>query len=266
MNIFVIDDEEMAVELLVDAINEVCDDAEITTFYSAAEALDKLNEVKPDVIFTDISMPEMTGLEFAKRVKSYSFKTNIIFATGYSQYTRDAITLHASGYVTKPVTPDKVRQELDNLLYPVDVSKSGVYIHTFGNFELLKNGTPVHFNRDKSKELFALIVDRQGEEITNDQAATYLFPEEAYSSNIKNQVTTIASDLFKTLKKEQLTDIVTKGWGTFRLNVDKVKCDAYDFTDGQPYAINLFHGEYMENYSWSEVSKAKFYWDKQGEE
>lgn len=265
MVIFVVDDEENAIELLVDAIKEYQADAEVYTYDNAMDALDDVKDRAPDVVFSDIHMPMMTGLEFAMRLKTYNSKMNIIFVTGYSEYIGEAIKLHASGYITKPVTSSKIADELNNLLYPIDVTQSGVFCRTFGNFDLYVNGAVFKFKREKAKELFALLVDRAGEALTNEMIANYMFEEEPYDSKIKNQITTIAADLRKSLNEAGLDYLLIKRWGVLQLDKKKLGCDAYDYWDGQPYAINMFKGEYMENYSWAEESKAKFYWDSMKE-
>lgn len=261
MIVYVVDDEKLARELLLDAIKECISDAEIHEFGDAMSAIEFSEKTRPDIVFTDINMPEINGLDFAKRLKSVNSKVNIVFVTGYSQYAMEAVNLHASGYVTKPITAKKVQEELNNLLYPVDRPKSGVYVHTFGNFDLLVDGEAVKFRREKSKELLALLIDRGRESLSNERIATYLYPESEYDSKAKNQITTIIADLRKTLEEVNAENILIKKWGQLQLNPDNVRCDAYDYWAGEPYAINLFKGEYMENYSWSEDSKAKFYWN-----
>ena len=46
-------------------------------------------------------------------------RINIIFLTGHSEYTAEALALHCSGYILKPLTPEKIRQEIEHLRYPV---------------------------------------------------------------------------------------------------------------------------------------------------
>lgn len=261
MVIFIVDDEESAIELLEDAVHTASPNSRVYTFSNAMEALEEVKDKSPDVVFSDIHMPEMTGLEFAMRLKTFNSRINIIFVTGYSEYIGEAIKLHASGYITKPVTTSKVEEELNNLLFPIDFTQSGVYCHTFGNFDLLLDGVAFKFKREKAKELFALLVDRAGEALSNEMIATYLYPEELYDTKIKNQITTIAADMRKSLNEAGLDYLLIKRWGVLQLDKKKLGCDAFDYWDGQPYAINLFKGEYMENYSWAEDSKAKFYWD-----
>lgn len=75
--------------------------------------------VHPDVIFVDVEMPGMTGIQLASYIKQSSANTNIVFVTAHSIYAVEAAELHASGYVVKPVTADRIKQELCDLRYSI---------------------------------------------------------------------------------------------------------------------------------------------------
>ena len=123
MIVIAVDDEALALKLLTDTIHKIKPEAEVYTFRDPLMALKSLESgvVKPDVIFSDIQMFDMTGIQFAHRVKVIIPHTNIVFVTGYSDYMMDAIRLHASGYLLKPVDEDQLREQFDNLLYPTSV-------------------------------------------------------------------------------------------------------------------------------------------------
>lgn len=69
-------------------------------------------------------MREINGIHLAKALKDIFPKTNIVFVTGYSEYMCQAFSIHASGYIMKPVTPEKIKKELNNLRYPIKKEKS----------------------------------------------------------------------------------------------------------------------------------------------
>ena len=79
------------------------------------EPIDEAAKNGCDVAFPDIHMRGMNGVEVAKELKKINPKMNIIFVTGFSEYTGDAMRLHASGYIMKPVTKEKVEAELSDL-------------------------------------------------------------------------------------------------------------------------------------------------------
>ena len=64
----------------------------VASFTGALEALEYLQSHKIDLIFLDVEMPEMTGLEFAAKVEEYYLTAKIVFITAYSQYALDAVS------------------------------------------------------------------------------------------------------------------------------------------------------------------------------
>lgn len=260
MVIYLIDDEDDALELLEMAVKDAVSDAEVICFNDPVKAVDEARIKKPDVVFTDIQMPEMTGLQLCMNLKKFNPRLNVIFVTAYSEYSMEAVSLHASGYVMKPINARKVKEELDNLLYSIDETQDGFYARTFGIFNFMKNGKAITFKREKSRELLALLVDKECA-ISNEQIAAYLFEDRPYDAKAQNQITTIISELRRSLREVGGEHLLIKTWGYIQLDKNAFRCDAYDYWEGKPYAINLFHGEYMEDFSWAEDSKARFYWD-----
>ena len=162
MHILAIDDEQSALNVLTRAIEEAVSLGTVHGFRNPLVALEFMKETKCDVAFLDIQMREMSGIVLARKLKEIYPKVNIVFVTGYSQYANEAFALHASGYVYKPVTADKIMIEMENLRNPVKWKETGIYVNTFGNFELLVHGEKVSFGREKSKEMLAYLVDKQG--------------------------------------------------------------------------------------------------------
>ena len=90
MLFFAIDDEPRMLRLLHKAITEAEPDAEIMDFTEGDELLAALSEHTPDVVFSDVELQGMTGLELAVQIKKAVPETKIIFVTGYPQYASDA--------------------------------------------------------------------------------------------------------------------------------------------------------------------------------
>ncbi len=78
-------------------------DADVEGFEDQDELLEEAEKNGCDVVFLDIHMPGMNGVEVAKRLKEINRKMNIIFVTGFSDYKGDAMDMKASGYIMKPV-------------------------------------------------------------------------------------------------------------------------------------------------------------------
>ena len=133
MTIFAIDDEPKALRVLCRAIAEASPDADIREFNQPVDVITAVEDGEmPDVLFADADMPYINGPDLAKALKLRCPRLNVIFATGYDDYMRDALNLHASGYLKKPITAEDVRTELDNLRHPVRSSPHRVRFQCFG--------------------------------------------------------------------------------------------------------------------------------------
>lgn len=100
MNCIIIDDEPLAREELQALIKEISSIEILDKFSTAVKALEFMNKEQVDIIFLDIEMPLMNGLEFAKQI---SENTLIIFTTAYPQYALKSYELDAIDYLLKPI-------------------------------------------------------------------------------------------------------------------------------------------------------------------
>lgn len=253
MKIIAVDDEKMALEILAEAIKEAENDAELEVFSNGTSAVEYLENNACDVCFLDIEMGDMTGIELAYKVKQFYPMANIIFVTGYSDYTQTAFSMRASGYVMKPATAVKIREELDNLRNPIaDEVESKIKVVTFGNFDIYVDGKPLLFKRTKSKEMLAYLIDRKGTGSTKKEIAAILFGENVYDRKVEDYINKIYKEMVRSLKEEGISDILIKERNYYAIDPKKFLCDRYEFEEGKQYAVNMFRGEYMNQYSWAE--------------
>lgn len=255
MNIIAVDDEKLALEGVITAINKAKPDAKVQGFRHGIDAINHIENNSCDVAFLDIEMREINGIELAKKLKVINPAINIIFVTGYSEYTTEAFGLHASGYVMKPVTADKIQHEIDDLRYPVqNVLNNRVRFQTFGNFEVFIDDQPVKFQYSKSKELLAYLVDRNGALCTNNEISNILWENEDSSINHSSYLKNIRKDLISTFEKYNCDNIFIRQRGLLGIDTSLVDCDYYDWVNGKIEGINAYRGEYMVQYSWSEFT------------
>lgn len=258
MNIMAVDDERLALQALIDAIEKADSGAHVKGFIYAEDALEYAEANPVDVAFLDVEMADLSGVELARRLKLKNPDINIIFATGFGEYRGSAFELHASGYLTKPITVEKVKKELSELRRPVLTDERRVRIQTFGIFQVFVDEKPLVFNRKKTKELLAFLVDRHGAFVTTEQIAITLWENETYDTKLKNNVTATVSQLRALLRDVDAEDILIKSRNNLALDVNKVKCDAYDLEKMKPMAVNSYLGEYMSEYSWAEFTAGRF--------
>ena len=252
MIVIAVDDERYALENLADSILQASPNVQLYPFRYPEDALLFAKEHAVDVAFLDVEMVSMNGVELAESLKLIHPDINIIFSTGYGHYRDAAFDLHASGYLTKPITPPKVKKELDNLRRPVRDAKR-LRIRAFGNFEVYLDGTPINFKYSKTKEMLAYLVDRKGALCTNGEIMAILFEDdaghEAYFRSLRK-------DLNDVLESGGCSEILSQQRGKIGIIPDLVDCDYFSWCNGNRSGRNMFHGEYMTQYSWGEYTNA----------
>lgn len=263
MLIFAIDDEPMMCSLLQKAIEEAAPEAEVACFFCGQQAIEAVTEEKmqPDVIFSDIVMPGLDGLELAVRLKTAAPQAKLIFVTGFTDYALKAYRLHASGYLLKPVEPAQIREELDNLALPElqPQSKDRIFMRCFGAFEAFRQGRPLVFERQQTKELLAFLIDRNGAFSSAEEIIAALWEDEDDVKAAKHRLRNLIGDLRKTLAKNGAEEILLRRRNQLAILTEGVDCDYYRMLSGDMDAVNAFGGEYMSQYSWAELTKGELY-------
>lgn len=100
MKVAIIDDEPLAIELLVHYVQQIPYLKLVGTWNSAVEALDAIQDVAPDLLLLDIQMPGMTGMQLARQLPS---NTMIIFTTAFPQYALEGYQVNTVDYLLKPI-------------------------------------------------------------------------------------------------------------------------------------------------------------------
>ena len=105
-----VDDEKSGISTLSRLLNQHCPQIEIIkTYQSSLEALEGIPTYQPDLLFLDIEMPHLNGLELLKQLHSkMSNAYDLIFVTAHVKYAVQAFKLHALHYLLKPVDDDKL--------------------------------------------------------------------------------------------------------------------------------------------------------------
>ncbi len=253
MKILVADDEQYALDNMVKVIREVKEDADIIAFNEPEDVVEYIKDNSIDVAFLDIEMGSMTGIEVAKQIKMYYPKVNIVFVTAYDQYMAQAIQLRMSGYVEKPATKEKIRIELEDLKYPVQSIDSGkIVVRCFGNFEVFVDGKILDFEKAKTKEMLAYLIDRHGSSVTTGELRSILWEDATTDVNTRSYLSKTKKDLVATLKKAGIRDIFIETRGKYSIDTSKITCDYYNYLDDIPEGVRAYNGEYMSQYSWGE--------------
>ncbi|BBC39816.1 two-component system response regulator BtsR [Photobacterium damselae subsp. piscicida] len=120
----VIDDELFAREELIDLLEESQQVQVLDSSHNAIDGLKKIHSLKPDVVFLDIEMPQISGIELLTMLDPETMP-KIVFVTAYDEYALQAFEDNAFDYLLKPVEPQRLTKTLTRLtkeLEPKDYS------------------------------------------------------------------------------------------------------------------------------------------------
>lgn len=255
MNIIAVDDERIALQVLTSAIVEALPDAKVHSFESAESALAFCSDHPCEIAFLDIDMGSMNGITLAKKLKWINSTINIVFVTAHIKYAAEAVSLYISGYVMKPATREKIEHEIENLRHPVPSNtKQRLWIRCFGNFEVFVDGEPIVFQHNKTKEMLAYLIDRGGAFCTNGEIIATLWENDANDSGKNAYLRKLRADLLAVFRSCGMEDALCHQRGLMAIVPSKLDCDYYLWERGDIKAINAYRGEYMSQYSWSEMT------------
>ena len=304
--VVLIDDERIIVEGLRRVVKWAEYHCEVVgTAYDAASGAAMIRSTRPDIVFTDIRMPDQDGLTMLAGLKSEFPAMQIAVLTGYRDfsYAQEAIRLGVCRYLLKPSKMDELHEALGTMTErlggaegaeqnPDDglpdkqatsfiVKKAIAYIeqnyakklslqevadycyvsqwhlsklinkYAEKSYYDLLNSVRI----EKAKELLALLIDRQGLSMTNGEIEAFLW-EELHSPQY---LQTLFYSLRKTLRGIGFEDLLIRTRNHTSIDVSKLHCDLYEFLKGSADAVNSYAGEYMNNYSWAELTNARLY-------
>jgi len=113
LSILIVDDESPARDRLGRMIEEFPDYVVAGMARSGEEALEAINEMQPDIVLLDISMPGMDGMSLARLMQKGGLRAAVIFCTAYQNQALEAFEAEAVDYLVKPVRAERLLQALE---------------------------------------------------------------------------------------------------------------------------------------------------------
>lgn len=261
MKVICVDDEALAVEYTLGQCEHLPEIDEAKGFTEAQSALDWLRDHSADLAILDINMPEIDGITLAARIKQVRPETAILFLTAYKEYAFDAYAVHPAGYLLKPVSQEKLAEEVRYACGGTSQSAHAhIHIKTFGTFDVYVDDRPVIFKLAKAKELLACLVDKQGSGVTRAELFAAVWEDSLYDRRMQKQLDVYIRSLRETLQEYGIPEIMEMKKGVLRVRPETFVCDAYLFYSGDSDTINAYRGEYMSSYAWASMTEAILYW------
>ena len=166
-------------------------DIEITgMFTDPVTAIEKMPALKPQVVFLDIHMPQLQGMDAASQILDASPGTDIVFVTAFDQYAVEAFELQALDYILKPVDEQRLEKTMTRLrekaLAQKEQEEKKLQIRCLGHFHVGWEGQePMKWRTEKTKELFAYLLQHAGRGISKDELLDQLWPEDDPQKSIR---------------------------------------------------------------------------------
>ena len=281
MKAMLIDDEIPSLELMKLMISKNKHLEVIGAHTNPKEVLLDIKEFIPDVIFVDIEMPYMSGLELASKVMQFNSDIQIVFVTAYEQYALKAFDVNAVNYILKPITEESLDITVNRLLKNHKTQKENIFLEneinemiTFGEFTVYGNisGQKIQWLTAKAKELFGYFILQKGKEVDKWLLCDVLFPDAA-SKNAEHSLHSTISRMKAALKKVGIENIITCIKGKYKLDLTGFTCDLWlwgEFLENNPMVtaenlsgyigiIALYTGELFqgEDYLWGLSTKER---------
>ena len=130
-----------------------------------------------------------------------------------------------------------------------------VEVRTFGGFDVMINGEFVAFERAKSKELLAYLIEREGKSVSRQEAGSILWEEKYFDRAMQKQLDVVVRSLSSTLCEYGISDII-EIHKEMRVVPAHFTCDLYRYLDREDAAMNEYCGEYMSCYTWAMPTEA----------
>lgn len=287
MKAILVDDEPLALIGLQKTIEREVSDIEVVATYSNPnDVVAGVLAQRPDVVFLDIHMPEIDGLNLGRQIQAVVPGIEIVFVTSYDRYAVDAFELYALDYIMKPVERDRFRQTVHRIKEKLNL-KSAVktqdtkspIICCFHQIQFQLPGMdaqPIKWRTSKAQELFAYLLHHRDRTVHRSVLLELLWPdlEEAKAAH---QLYTTIYYIRQTLKNYKMHMISIQSGALeagYRLEIGEVRVDAEeweynmkqlgvlnaDTADTYEHVLNLYKGHYLGDYGylWAEHERERF--------
>lgn len=248
-----VDDEQHALALLELFLQQLGGFEIIGKCSHGFEALARLEKEMPDVLFLDIDMPEMSGMELAEKVRAIDMDVQIVFLTAHEQYALTAFEHSAADYLLKPVdvqrlekTAVKLRKEMQRhygqakstlpFLAATRQDDEGeteavLEVSMLGTLMMGAGQQRIRWRTAKERELLAYLALHGGRPAARDLIIEDLWAEENYSK-AKIYLHTCISLLRKHMKQLGFTDVLHYESEKYYLDTSRIEIDVHQFKQG----------------------------------
>ena len=250
MRAIVVDDEPMMIKSFMRLSSGIEDLQVLSTFESPEDALEFVKSNTVDIAFLDVEMSTMSGIQLAKELRAVRPDILIVIISAYGEYIKDSNIIGADYYIVKPYKHETLEMMMARMRLLVKRQEKELYMKTFGEFEVLKNGKPTSIT-GKAKEILAYCVIMQGKEATNEEIYSALCEGREYNNvNMKVYYNAIKR-LKDSLSDDNIPDLLVSTKHGQLANTDIFDSDLYEWLKKGNKDISKIPGGFMPKYDWA---------------
>lgn len=208
-------------------------------YTNPVDALNYMKEDSIDLVFLDIDMPLVNGIQIAANIKSLYSNIEIIFVTAHQEYAINAFEVQALDYVLKPIMQNRFHNVMQRIFKVCNLNqedtdqKESVIVQCFGKFQLINNqntilNDTIKWRTNKVKELLAYLISRYGKSNTKQDLISVLFKDFEMSKALNNLYVTMFY-LRKQLEELGVLEQAVRIEDNYTLEIKKGICDFVDF-------------------------------------
>lgn len=271
-----VDDEQPALEELEYRLKKFKSVEIAALVQNSRLVFEKIEEIKPDVVFLDIDMPGTNGLELALKIQELHYGISIVFVTAYSEYALESFQSYPLDYILKPVNEKRLDRTINHILEQTEKNriegqkKCCTVVHCFHDFEAFSKNSekiPLKFPTRQAKEMFAYLICHYEKVVTREELIRNIFGSKMDKKTVSLLHVT-AYSLRRALEDAQICRDTIKIIGSYMLEAADGVCDYIDFSkfiEKNPYidasnikkaqaVVGLYSGAYLqsEDYLWAE--------------
>jgi two-component system LytT family response regulator len=242
IRVYLVDDEVHALNILELLLNEIGGIVIVGRSDDPTEALRNIVTIKPDVVFLDIEMPGIHGVEMAERIHSELVDIEIVFVTAHDEYAVEAFRQEALDYVLKPLEEERLASTVRRIrrrlalgddrpcqLRMAEQAKPRVRATLLGGFDVCgERGETLRWHTGKVKELFAFLLLSGGSGTHRDKVIDALWEDEDYAKS-KIYLHTCVSYLRKHLLAHGIVNGIVYKNEKYYVSPEQVDCDYFAF-------------------------------------
>lgn len=279
MTAILIDNDVLALDLLEDMLLQNGEIEVIGKYTNPYQGLMKIIKSQPAIVFLEIELAEISGIELAKQIQIEFPDIKIVFVTSNDRYAINAFELKAVDYILKPVQEKRLSETINRLLettnkktesYPMVCCFHNLHFIYYGNdFQEIE----VKWRTAKTKELFAYLIHHRNQSIRKDALLELFWNQEDLKSRY-SQLYTAIYQIRKMLQSIGFNITISSLEKSYRLELNEVLLDVDVWEKGiegdihnvsrnrflkQKKILDLYKGDFLgeEDYIWAENERKR---------